>query len=248
MTKNWFKCGLFAAGFCIAAANVHAEGNLLDQGAAWLKSLTGGDQASQPGADEIADAFKQALRIGSRNVVQKLGTEDGYFKDPEVHIPLPDQLETVKKALDTIGMGSMTDDLELKINRAAEAAAPKARKLFVDAISQMSFDDVMQIYKGPDDAATRYFQKKMTPELSKEMRPIVDDTLSEVGAVQSFDKVMGRYRDLPLVPDVKADLTDYVVEKGMDGIFHYVAREEAAIRKDPARRTTELLKKVFGAD
>jgi hypothetical protein len=135
--------------------------------------------------------------------------------------------------------------VELKLNRAAEAAAPKARKLFVDSIAQMTVDDVQRIYNGPDDAATKYFQSKMSPQLAKAMRPVVDSSLAEVGAIQSFDAAMGKYQGLPFVPDVKADLSDYVVNKGMDGIFHYLAIEEAAIRKDPAKRTTELLQKVF---
>jgi hypothetical protein len=144
-------------------------------------------------------------------------------------------------------MTSLLDDLELKLNRAAEVATPKAKALFGQAISEMTFEDVMNIYNGPEDAATRYFQDKMTPPLAKEMQPVVEQSLAEVGAVQSYDNVMGEYRTIPFVPDVKADLTTYVVEKGMDGIFYYMAKEEAAIRQNPAKRTTELLQKVFGA-
>ena len=102
-----------------------------------------------------------------------------------------------------------------------------------------------KIYNGPKDSATKYFQKTMTPALSKEMSPIVDKSLSEVGAIKSYDSVMEKYKTLPFVPDVKADLTGYVVQKGMDGIFHYIAQEEAAIRENPVRQTTALLKKVF---
>jgi len=112
----------------------------------------------------------------------------------------------------------------------------------------MSFEDVKKIYKGPEDAATQYFRRKMSPSLAKEMKPVVTNSLSEVGAVQAYDNVMKQYRSVPFVPDVKANLTDYVVEKGMDGIFYYMAKEEAAIRANPAKRTTELLKRVFGAN
>ena len=134
----------------------------------------------------------------------------------------------------------------LRLNRAAETATPKAKKLFWDAISQMTLDDVNRIYEGPDDAATRYFQGKMSDPLAKEMGPVVNESLSEVGAIKSYDNVMGRYEQIPFVPDVKANISDYVVEKGMDGIFHYLAKEEAAIRNNPVKRTTELLQKVFG--
>ena len=105
----------------------------------------------------------------------------------------------------------------------------------------------MGIYNGPQDAATRYFQKKMSPQLAAEMKPIAEQTLNQAGAVQAYDTVMGQYKTIPFVPDVKADLARYVVEQGMNGIFHYLAQEEAAIRQNPVKRTTELLQTVFGA-
>jgi len=110
----------------------------------------------------------------------------------------------------------------------------------------MTFEDVKKIYKGPDDSATQYFKEKMTASLTEKMNPIVEDSLSEVGAVQSLNKVMGKYEKIPFVSDVKPDLTGYVVEKGLDGIFYYLAKQEAEIRKNPLKQTTNLLKKVFG--
>ncbi len=196
--------------------------------------------------DEISTAFKQALRIGSENVVEQLGTLDGFNNDAAIHIPLPDELQTVKELLTQFGMSAIVDDLELKLNRAAEMATPKAKELFMQAITDMSFEDINTIYKGPNDSATNYFQQKMSTALSAEMRPIVDNSLAEVGALQAYDSVMGSYQTLPFVPDIKANLTDHVVEKGMDGIFYYIAKEEEAIREDPAKQTTALLKKVFG--
>jgi len=117
----------------------------------------------------------------------------------------------------------------------------------MQAINDMSLEDVEAIYNGPEDAATRYFEKKMSPALAIEMRPVVEQSLADVGAVQSYEQVMGQYRALPYAPDIKTDLSGYVVNKGMAGIFHYLALEEAAIRKDPAKRTTDLLRRVFGA-
>ncbi len=228
----------------------NAEAKWWNKGVDVLKTINSKTDVSgstQPGMDEIAKAFKEALSIGSKNVVNKLGTTDGFNKDPAIHIPLPEKLNTVKTMLSKFGMSQMTDDLELKLNRAAEAATPKAKKLFLQSIQEMSFEDVKKIYNGPKDSATKYFQKTMTPSLSKEMSPIVKNSLSEVGAVQSYDNVMGKYKALPFVPDVKANLTAYVVQRGMDGIFHYIAKEEAAIRENPVRQTTALLKKVFGA-
>jgi len=198
-------------------------------------------------ADEIAAGLKEALHVGTATVVKQLGQLDGFNADPAVHIPIPENLKSVRSALKKVGMSSYMDDLELRLNRAAEKATPKAKKLFWQAITEMTLDDAKSIFKGPDDAATRYFQSKMSKPLAKAMRPIVDKSLSEVGAVRSYDKLIGKYRSLPFVPDVKADLTNHVIKKGMKGIFHYLAREEAAIRRNPAKRTTELLKRVFGS-
>jgi len=210
-------------------------------------SGTESDSGNNLAASEVAAAFREALRIGSENVVSQLGSVDGFNSDPAIHIPLPGELDRVKAVLAKVGASPIIDDLELKLNRAAEAATPKAKALFVQAISEMSFDDVMAIYNGPKDSATRYFQQKMSPSLRTEMAPIVDNSLAEVGAIRAYEKVMGDYQALPFVPDVKANLTNHVVGKGMDGIFHYLALEETAIREDPVKRTTALLQKVFGA-
>ena len=110
----------------------------------------------------------------------------------------------------------------------------------------MTFEDVKAVYNGPEDSATKYFQEKMAPSLKQEMSPIVTDSLSQVGAIQVYENVIGQYKTLPFVPDVKADLTDHVTQKGIEGIFHYIAKEEAAIRQNPAEQTTELLRRVFG--
>jgi hypothetical protein len=223
-----------------------AQGGWLDKGLSVFKSLGGSSEGEALSTTDIGNAFKEALRIGSEQVTKQLGMKDGFNADPEIHIPLPEKLNSVKTVLAKVGMSKTVDELELKLNRAAEAATPQAKKLFMESIRSMTFDDVKRIYSGPDDAATQYFREKMSPELSRKMKPIIQASLAEVGAVQAYDNVMSKYSSLPFVPDVKANLTDYVVEKGMDGIFFYLAREEAAIRKDPLKQTTALLKKVFG--
>lgn len=225
-----------------------AENSWWQKGTDLLKTLGGSSSESSLTVAEIGAAFKEALNIGTGNVVKQLGCTDGFNADSAVHIPLPDKLQKVKNGLAKVGLSGMLDDLELKLNRAAEVAMPKVKSLFVDAISQMTFEDVKAIYNGPKDAATKYFQGKMTPALSQEMRPIVKQCLSEVKAVKAYDKAIGQYKKLPFVPDVKVDLTDHVVEGGLAGLFYYIAKEEAAIRENPAKRTTELLKRVFGAE
>ena len=196
---------------------------------------------------EVSSGLKDALHVGTERVVSQLGKTDGFNADPAIHIPLPDSMQQVKRALAAVGMSAMMDDLELKLNRAAEVATPPAKEIFWDSINSMTLNDVMGIYNGPDDAATRYFQDKMSAPLAEAMQPIVEQAINQVGAVQTYDAVMGEYSSLPFVPNVKADLNSYVVTEGMNGIFHYIAAEEAAIRQNPAERTTDILKKVFGA-
>jgi len=143
------------------------------------------------------------------------------------------------------GMGDLGNDLELRLNRAAEAAVPQAKTLFADAIAEMTIDDAQKILSGPKDSATQYFKGKMSAPLATGMAPIVSDQLANVGAIASLDKMMGKYKSLHFAPDAKTNLTDYVVQRAIDGVFLYLGREEAAIRENPAKRSTELLKKVF---
>lgn len=238
----------------VAALPAHSQ-SFLDRGKDLLKGLSGGSSsssgASSSGAasslstSEIAGGLRDALRVGAERVVATLGRTDGFNKSPDVHIPLPPSLQSVQSVLEKVGMGSIGNDLDLRLNRAAEAAVPKASGLFADAISKMTIDDARKILDGPKDAATQYFRSKMSAPLAAEMKPIVNDQLANVGAIAAYDKMMGQYKTVPFVPDVKANLTDYVLGKAIDGVFLYLGREEAAIRENPAARTTELLKKVF---
>ncbi|MEZ5528409.1 MAG: DUF4197 domain-containing protein [Porticoccaceae bacterium] len=204
------------------------------------------NETSGLSVEEIASGLKEALKIGTGNVVSRLGTTDGFLADQEIHIPLPGQIQQAKSLLETVGMGASLADLETRLNRAAEAATPKAKQLFLNAISEMTIDDARNIYNGSEDAATQYFRQKMSGPLGEEMRPVIAESLNQVGAVQLYDNIAGQYKTLPFVPDLKTDLTDYTIAKGMDGIFYYLAKEEAAIRQDPAKQTTALLKKLFG--
>ena len=195
---------------------------------------------------QIAAGLKEALRVGSTTVVGNLGRQNGFNKDKVAHIFLPENLGKVQSALTKIGYSHYLNDLELRLNRAAEKATPRAKALFVNAIKQLTWQDVKNIYHGPNDAATRYFQKKMPPPLKSDMRPVINNVLAEVGVIQSYERAIKKYQSIPFVPDVRADMTDYTLTKTLDAIFYYLAREEAAIRKDPAKRTTELLRLVFG--
>jgi len=202
--------------------------------------------ASAVGQSDIAAGLKEALSVGTTRVVGKIGRVDGFNADPAIHIPLPGGFQTVKSAMDGLGMGSMVDDLELRLNRAAESAVPLAKDVFIQAIGQMTLTDAEKIYTGPTDSATQYFKHTMTPLLTTRMTPIVEKSLADAGAIKAFDDVMQKYSAVPFMPNVKADLTSYGVQKTLDGMFYYVGKEEAAIRTNPGARTTDLLKRVFG--
>ncbi len=239
--------GLVCAAAVFAAPAARAQGSLLDAAKGFLGPM--GRQAPAEAAlttDELAAGLREALKVGTERVVVRLGRRDGFNADPAVHIPLPPALGRVRDALAIVGMARIADDVELKLNRAAETAAPEAKALFWQAIGKMTLQDVRDIYDGPNDAATRYFRRTMSAPLAEAMRPPVARSLAEVGAVRTYDAMMAEYQAMPFVPDAKANLTDYVVEKALDGLFFYLAREEAAIRDNPAKRTTELLRRVFG--
>lgn len=244
------RAGVLFMGFTLAFALAMPAGaqSLLDKAKDALGGLGGGDGAggSALSAGEIAGGLTEALRVATGRTVEQVGVEDGFNADPAIHIPLPGALQDVQEALQMVGLSDLADELELRLNRAAEAAAPEAKAVFWESIEQMTWEDAQQILDGPDDAATQYFRRTMSSPLKERMKPIVDGALAEAGAIKSYDEMMGAYGKLPLMPDVKADITDYTLDQALDGLFHYLAEEEARIRQNPAARSSELLQKVFG--
>lgn len=196
---------------------------------------------------QISTGLKDALKLGTQTVVRQLGKEGGFSLDPKIKIPLPAPLTKVDTTLQKFGMGSLTADLETRMNRAAEIATPKAGALFVNAIQKMTVTDAQAILTGSSDSATQYLRKTMGPDLAKEIQPIIQQSLAEAGAVKAYDAVTAQYAKIPLASSLKTNMNDYVTNKALDGIFYYVAQEEAAIRANPAKRTTDILKKVFGS-
>ena len=199
-----------------------------------------------PHAADIAAGLTEALVVGTDRVVGRLGKQGGFFDDPKVRIPLPGGLGKVRSALKLAVMSGMVDDLELRMNRAAEQATPVARDLVVDAIQGLTFEDAAGILGGPDDSATRYLEGKTGGRLGDLMRPIVDQALADAGAVQSLEGVIGQYQSIPFAKKLNVDLSSHVVSYAKKAIFGYLAEEEAAIRTNPAARATSLLKRVFG--
>jgi uncharacterized protein DUF4197 len=193
------------------------------------------------------DGLREALGVGTSRSVDLLGRPDGYLKNVDVRIPMPEKLHVVEKSLRTIGRGRLVDEFVTSMNRAAETAAPLARNVFLDTIKQMSFGDALQIVRGRDHEATDYLRQNAGPKLDTLFRPIVGEQLDRVGTTRSFDAMMSRASSLPFAGKSAFDLNAYVTGKALDGMFLMIGREEEKIRKDPVARTTDLLKTVFGA-
>lgn len=203
-----------------------------------------GNQEELPTA-EVAEGLKEALEIGTQNAVQIVSEVDGYYKNPEIEIPLPSSVKKVEGLMRTAGFGSTVDDFERSMNRAAENAAPHAKALFWDAIKKMTFSDAQKILNGSKDQATRYLKDKTGLELQKRFKPIVKDSMSTVGVTRRYQDLMAQLKTIPFAETVSFDLDQYVTEKATDGLFVMLAKEEANIRSNPSARSTDLLKKVF---
>jgi hypothetical protein len=210
-----------------------------------FKNLGGGEKSGLSDA-KIGSGLKEALQIGTENAVHFTGKEDGFFLNQAIKILMPEKLRTFEKGLKAVGYGAEVDEFVLSMNRAAEKAAPFAKKIFWDAIGEMTFEDVRKILSGNDTAATDYFKDKTTDRLTGIFKPIVSDAMNEVGVTRQYKELIGRYEGIPFVKKETFDLDHYVVTKALDGLFYMVGEEEKKIRKNPAARTTELLKDVFG--
>lgn len=197
-------------------------------------------------ASTPADGLREALRVGTGRAVRSLSAVDGYLGRDEVRIRMPDKFEPLADALDVVGRGDIVDEFVTSMNRAAEAAAPVAREVFLDSIREMTFDDAMTILRGEAHEATDYFREHAGPRLAERFRPIVDDRLNQVGATGDFNELVDEVNRLPFLSEPVFDLGDYVTTRALDGLFLMLAREEERIREDPVARTTELLKKWFG--
>jgi hypothetical protein len=208
-------------------------------------SATAGAALSQ---NQIGAGLKDAMKVASRKVIGQVGKPNGYFSDPAIKIPLPGGLERVAGPLRAVGAAGLLDDLTLRMNRGAEQAAPKALDIFVDAASGMSFDDARGILTGPQDSVTQYFKRTTSGTLTTEFHPIVSNALTGAGAMKALKSVQDRVGAMPFVVQAMGsfDLVDFTVGKALDGLFHYLAVEEASIRTNPAARSTALLRSIFG--
>lgn len=196
---------------------------------------------------EASGGLKEALTQGVGKAVATLGAADGFFGNKEVKIPLPKSLKKIEKGMKLMGMGKQSDELVLKMNRAAEAAVPEAKALLVDSVKQMTLADAKAILTGPQDAATQYFKRTTSKQMGEKFLPIVTKATENVQLADSYNKYAEMGSKFGVVKKEDANINQYVTNKALDGMYLMIAKEEAAIRSNPLGQASSLLKKVFGA-
>lgn len=212
-----------------------------------LKTAPATQTAAALSDEEIVRGLKEALAQGSRQAIERLGKAGGYLNDPNVRIPMPDNLQKVEKLLRTLKQDKVADEFVASLNHAAENAVPEAAAIIGDSLAKMTLVDARGILKGPDDAATQYFRKTGEAQLRERFMPIVRQTTEQAGVTSAYKRLMQRAGPYAqLMGSQAADLDGYVTDKAMDGLFKMIAEEEKRIRQDPLARTTDLLKRVFG--
>lgn len=196
--------------------------------------------------DRTALGLKQALEVGTDKAVDLVGLNDGFFRNAAIRIVVPEKMQGAAKALRMVGLGVKVDEFELAMNRAAEKAAPAARRVFKDAVLKMTFVDAARILAGGETAATDYFREKTTAQLEAAFRPAIETAMAETGVARSYRQLTDSLKRVPLVKAPELDVTGYVLGQTVKGLFYMVGQEEKKIRKDPVARITPLLREVFG--
>lgn len=235
---------------CVAGSTVAVAGwsDYLDQ----LKDSVSIPTATAPDLNltnaEMVSGLKQALEKGTQFAVNSLGKEGGFLDNSAVKIPMPDSLSWVEKSLRSLHQDALADEFIDTMNHAAEQAVPEAAAIFGAAIQNMSVQDAQGIVAGPDDAATQYFRTNTEAALTEKMRPIVEAATARAGVTSAYKNMTARAGGMTsLLSGDATDLDSYVTGKTLDGLFLMIAEEEKKIRENPLARSTDLLKKVFGA-
>jgi hypothetical protein len=203
-------------------------------------------QPAKPSPFEIGSSLKQALEIGTVKSADQLSAVDGFFANAAVKILFPPQAQKVERTLRSFGLNKLCDNVILSLNRAAEDAAKQAKPIFISAIKKMTLKDVTNILLGSQDAATQYFKNTTTGQLSTTFRPVVQNSLNKTGATMYYGDAVNQYNQIPFVRKLNPNISDYVTQKAIDGLFYEIALEELNIRKNIGARSTPLLQKVFG--
>ena len=200
-----------------------------------------------PLQDDYSRGLREALLNGTFSAIKSLGREGGFLKNLRVRIPMPKSLQPVEKTLRLLGQGGVADDFIAAMNHAAEKAVPVAADVFKDAVRQMTFQDAVNIVRGPDDAATQFFRRTSERRLTDKFLPIVRSFTEQVGVTAQYKEMMEQYGSIARFAGRDAvDIDEYVTQKALDGLFLLIADEEKRIRRDPVARTSEILQKVFG--
>lgn len=214
-----------------------------------VKTVSGtwdGSATNELTTTEVANGLKEALVKGAEFSSATASKTDGYFKNPQLKIPFPPEIQKAETKLRQIGLNKPIDDFVLSMNRAAEKAAAESTPIFVNAIKSMTIQDAWGILKGEQDAATQYLKRTTGDQLKAKFEPVIAIALESVNATKYYSDVTTTYNKIPFVEPLETDLTAYVNNLAIDGLFKLVAEEELKIRKEPIARTTDLLKKVFG--
>ena len=196
---------------------------------------------------DATTALRTALTQGAGKAVTTLAQKDGFLGNPEVKIPLPQNLQKAEKLMRRVGLGSMADNLVLTMNRAAEAAVPEAKTLLVDAVKAMTLTDAKTILSGGPDSATQYFRSKTETTLAARFTPLIMQSTAKTGAVKQYNSLAGKAASFGLLDAKSANIDDYVTAEALDGLYTMIAKEEQAIRANPIGQTSKILQKVFGA-
>jgi len=240
------RMAILLGGGVAGAASAQTFDDLMKGLGKLLKPPTDATKTGASDDQTKAAGIKEALAVGTERAVASLSREDGYFGNAAVKILMPSSLQKVADVARMAGYQKQVDEFILSMNRAAEAAAPLASRYFGDAIRDMSLHDVRGILTGGDTAATEFFRGKTHDKLYVAFKPVVSQKVGEVGVARTYKNMMRRYESVPLVSKQSLDIDDYVTNKSLDGLFHMVGEEEKKIRTNPAARTTDLLKTVFG--
>ena len=197
---------------------------------------------------QASAGVKEALNKGISKAVQFASEPDGFNLNDDIHIPVPPDLDIVKSTVGRLpGMNTVFSQLETQLNRAAEAAAPKAKDIFLNALANISITDALTLVtSGSNDAATQFLRKSTQTQLISAFHGDIEAAIDQVGAGRAYATITNQYNKIPLMTPVKLSLADYTTQKAVDGLFILLANEEAKIRKNPAARTSDILKTVFG--
>ncbi len=191
--------------------------------------------------------LQEALTKGIQKGVELVSKPDGYLGNPLIKIPFPPEFKMVEDGVRKIGLGNVADQAVTSMNRAAEQAGSDALPIFLDAIKQLNFNDVMSILNGSNDrAATDFLQRTTSDQLVQKFKPTISDALTKVEATRYWGQITQAYNQIPFVQKVNPDLSDYVTKRAIEGLFTMVAQEEKNIRQNPVARTSDVLQQVFG--